>query len=187
MLCLLRVVTRVLLCAMGSASFSACRHAPARRTEGESSFRFVEPPAAPPPKAKISAGEAMPAVQTINAQPILPLTMPVYPPTALTARAGAVTIGVHLTVDAEGRVSDVRPSLMTLTMPSPFAAEFQAAAETAVAQWRFRPAEIRHLELVKDQGGDFQRVTGREKIEWTFDVEFAFRLSGDVQAGTLKE
>jgi TonB family protein len=140
----------------------------------------VELPPPPGRKAKISVGQPLPPAQVITAQPIPPLAKPIYPAVALAARADAAFVGVRITVDAEGRVSDVRQSLASLTMPSPFAAEFRAAVEAAVTQWRFRPAELVHLELVKDSGGDFMRVTGREKIDWSFDVEFAFNRTGDV-------
>jgi TonB family protein len=119
-------------------------------------------------------------MQAINAQPILPLAAPVYPPVALKARAGMATVGVRITVDPTGRVENVQPSLALVTIPAAFAAEFQAAVEEAVKQWRFRPAEFRQLELVKDPGGDFQRVVKRENVAWAFDVEFTFNVTGDV-------
>jgi hypothetical protein len=164
--------------ALVSALLSGCRHAmPVAADEGTSSYRFVDPTPPPPAKGKISISEVQPPVQVINAEPLLPLATPVYPAVALAARA---TVGVRVIVDVTGRVAETRPSLAIVSLPSPFAAEFQAAVEAAVTQWRFRPAEIRHLELVKDPGGDFQRVASREKIEWAFDVEFAFNATGDV-------
>ena len=90
------------------------------------------------------------------------------------------TVGVRIVVDPAGRVAEVRPSLAIVSMPSPFAAEFRAAVEAAVTKWRFNPAEIRHLELEHAPEGDYQRVTERERIEWAFDVEFAFNTTGDV-------
>ncbi len=171
----------VILCA--PAILSGCRHtavAPSAPDEGASSYRFLDPAPSPAKKKEASIGAPRPTMQAINAQPILPLAKPVYPPVALAAHAGMATVGVRLVVDTAGRVSEVRPSLAILSMPSPFAAEFRAAVEAAVAQWRFRPAEIRQLELVRDPGGDFNRVTSREKIEWAFDVEFTFNATGDV-------
>jgi len=160
-----------------------CRHtavAPAASGEGTSSIRFVDP--APPParKGETAIGAARPTMQAINAQPILPLAKPVYPPAALAAHAGWASVGVRLTVDETGRVSAVQPSLAVISLPTPYVAEFQAAVEAAVAQWRFRPAVLLHAEWVSDPGGDYPRVTSREKIEWTFDVEFTFNASGDV-------
>lgn len=177
----MRRIRLSLVFALVSAWLAGCRHAAvAPVSEGTSSYKFVTPPPPPPKKKEISIDGPPPATQTLNAQPILPLATPVYPPAALAAHAGAATVGVRITVDATGRVSDIRPSLVSLTLPSPFAAEFQAAVEAAVAQWRFHPGELRYLELVKDPGGDFQRVTSREKVEWTFEVSFAFNAPGDV-------
>lgn len=165
---------------------AGCRHAAvapaANASEGASSYRFIDH-SPPPAKKKVEAstsGEPPPSVQTLNAQPIMPLATPVYPAAALAARAGMATVGVRIVVDATGAVSEVRPSFAILSMPSPFAAEFREAVETAVTQWRFHPAEMRQLELVNDPGGDFKRVVKREKIAWAFDVEFAFKATGDV-------
>jgi hypothetical protein len=164
------------------ALLAGCRHATVAPAadEGTSSYKFVDPPPPPAKNGEFSIEESRPTMQAINAMPILPLAKPIYPATAFAAHAGMATVGLHLTVDATGKVSGVRPSLAILSMPSPFAAEFQAAVEAAVNQWRFRPAEIRHLERVKDPGGDFQRVASRETIEWAFDVEFTFNATGDV-------
>ena len=172
-----------LLFAIAGVMLAGCRHTAVASTsldEGTSSYRFVDPTLPPTKKGGLGVSEKLPTEQVINAQPIMPLATPIYPPTALAAHAGLATIGVRITVDAAGRVADVRPSLASVTVPSSFGTEFRAAVDAAVAQWRFRPAEIRHLELVKDVGGDFQRVTAREKTEWAFDVEFAFTAMGDV-------
>ncbi len=172
-----------------SLMLAGCHHAavaPAVPNEGTSSYRFVDPPPPPPKKAEISLGQKLLSEQIVNALPIMPLATPVYPPAALTAHAGVATVGVRITVDTTGRVSDVRASLAHLTIPSSFAEEFRAAVEAAVAQWRFRPAEIMHLETVKDAGGDFQRLASREKIEWAFDVDFTFNATGDVLTHVAK-
>jgi outer membrane biosynthesis protein TonB len=95
-------------------------------------------------------------------------------------------VAVRITVDANGRVSDVGTSLAAMSTPSPFTAEFRAAVEAAIAQWRFRPGEVRHLETVHDADGDYQRMTSRENIAGTFDVEFTFNASGVVAPAGLK-
>jgi hypothetical protein len=111
------------------------------------------------------------------------LTTPVYPAAALKAGAGEVIVGVRITVDTDGRVSDVGASPAALSTPSPFAAEFRAAVDSAVEQWRFRPGEVRHLETVHGPDGDYQRMASREKVAWAFDVEFTFNAAGVVLAG----
>jgi hypothetical protein len=168
--------------ALVGAWLAGCRHvavAPAAE-EGTSSFKFVEPPPAPAKKAAVALVQPQPADQVSHAQPIWPLAKPVYPAAALAAHAGFATVGVCITVDTEGRVSDVGPSPFCLSTPSPFAAEFRSAVEAAVAQWRFRPAEIRRFEIVKHPDGDYLHLKSREVAEWRFDVSFTFNANGDV-------
>ena len=57
-------------------------------------------------------------------------------------------MGVNLTVDACGRVTDIRPSIVTFSSPGSFAKDFRAAVETALQQWRFVPAEIQDIEPI---------------------------------------
>lgn len=161
---------------------SGCRHTAITPgpDEGASSYRFLDPAPPPAKKGEVSIGAPRPTTQAINAQPILPLAKPIYPPAALAGHAGMATVGMRITVDTTGRAENVQPSLALVTIPAAFSTEFQAAVEDAVAQWRFRPAELLHAEWVSDPGGDYPRVTSREKIEWAFDVEFAFSATGDV-------
>ncbi len=164
------------------AMLAGCKHTAVTPLveEGTSSYKFIDPAPPPAKKTEGTLSMKMPTEQTINAQPIMPLAAPFYPVSALAAHAGLATVGVRVVVGTDGRVTEVTSSLASLTMPSFFTAEFRAAVDAAVAQWHFRPAELRHLELVKNPGGDFQRVTAREKIEWAFDVEFTFNATGDV-------
>jgi outer membrane biosynthesis protein TonB len=156
------------------------------RVEGTSSIKFVQPPPPSPAKDRGVAVRAERNQEVYSADPILPLATPVYPVAALKAGAGEVIVGVRITVDADGRVSDVGTSLAALSTPSPFAAEFRAAVEVAVAQWRFRPGEVRHLETVHGPDGDYQRMTSRENVAGTFDVEFTFNATGVIAPAALK-
>ena len=166
---------------------AACRHVASSRTpEGTSSIKFVQPPSPPPAKNKGTATRMESPEEAVNAEPILPLATPVCPPAALAAHAGTAIVGVRITVGTDGRVSDVGTSLASLSTPTPFAAAFRDAVEVAVAQWRFKPGEVLHLETVHDPGGDYRRVASREKVGWTFDVEFTFTATGDVVAGRPK-
>src|SRR6185369_10500300 len=117
------------------AWLTGCRHTAVSSPpiEGTSTHKFLEPP--PPPEKKVEGTPVakLPTEQVINPSPILPLAEPIYPAAALAA---------HATIDPAGRVSDVRESLLSLSMPSAFAAEFRAAVDAAVRQWRFRPGEV---------------------------------------------
>ena len=170
------------LLALACAALAGCRHAAASPSPGEgtSTHRFLEPPPPPEKKAPGTPVAKLPTEQILNPRPILPLAEPLYPAAALVAHAGLATVAVRVTIDTNGRVSDIRESLLNLSMPSPVAAEFRAAVDAAVRQWRFRPGEMIHLELVQHPDGDFPRLKSRENVEWAFDVEFTFRAGGDV-------
>ncbi len=139
-------------------------------------------------KGEIATGPRQPVDVLVAAEPVLPLAKPVYPAAVLRRQRVPALIGVRITVDVTGRVSDVSPSLKALTMPGPFVAEFQAAVEATVAQWRFTPAEKRHL--VPGRGGpmkdDYWVVKRAEKTEAVFDVAFTFTAAGDVISGDVK-
>lgn len=162
-----------------------CQNRPPEATAtGASSFAFVERPVAPPARTVTTEPvEQKPVEEYREARPVYPLAHPVYPPRALKARAGRVTVGVRLTVDAAGRVSDVAPSMLVFSTPGPFADDFRAAAETAVRQWRFRPAEIERIEFVQTPTVSYSRVLGRQKVEAQLDVAFNFTAAGGVEMG----
>ncbi len=167
-------------------AMTGCRHAPAvSPATGASSFAFVERPAGPPPARAVTAEpvEQKPIEEYREARPVYPLANPVYPPRALKARAGRATVGVRITVDVTGRVSDVAPSMLVFSTPGPFAEDFRAAVETAVLQWRFRPAEIEKLEFVKTPTVSYNRITSTQKVETQLDVAFNFTATGGVETG----
>jgi hypothetical protein len=164
-------------------TISGCKHAPAVRADGESQFAFLETPVArTPPKAEISTGPRQPADVLVPAEPMHPLSKPVYPSAALGRQKTPVFVGVCITVDAAGNVADIGPSLRAFSSPGPFAEEFRAAVEDAVRRWRFTPAEKRHLKPGAAPPGkdDYWVVTRAEKTDYTFDLSFTFTTSGDV-------
>lgn len=119
-----------------------------------------------------------------DAQAIHPLVMPVYPVKALAARAGAAQVGVRVTVGVDGRVGNIRPSMLAVTITPPeFADKFREAVEAAVQQWKFKPARVHYLERVTEGEFTYERVTRTEVIEAEFDLAFTFTPSGKVEAG----
>lgn len=160
-----------------------CRHVAERKTEGRSTFEFVQP--APPPGMKI-AGELAVGDRSqryVPAKPIGRLAPPVYPAAALGRVTEPTIVGVRITVGVDGRVSDVASSFTHFSTSGFFATEFRAAVDAAVATWTFEPAEILQLETAGDPNGDFQRVKSREKVEAFAEVIFTFRASGKVETG----
>ncbi len=173
---------------LGIVGGSGCKHAPKSEAHGSTSFRVVDPPRPPPPQA---SGKEMvePVSRSIyrDAEAIYPLVMPVYPPAALATRAGAVTVGVRVTVDANGAVANVRPSMLAVTItPREFAEAFRGAVEVAVRQWKFAPARLLYLERRTEGEFTFDWVTSTELIEAEFDLAFTFTPSGEVEAGAAK-
>ena len=170
---------------LGILCGSGCKHAPTDDAYGSSSFRVVESPRPPPPSA--SNQEMVEPVSRANyrdAQAIHPLVMPVYPPRALAARAGAAAIGVRVTVDSSGAVTDIRPSMLAVSVTPPgFADDFRAAVEVAVRQWKFAPARVLYLERRTEGEFTHDWVTRTEMIEAEFDLAFTFTPAGKVEVG----
>ncbi|HEX2853869.1 MAG TPA: hypothetical protein VHO24_11570 [Opitutaceae bacterium] len=116
-----------------------------------------------------------------DAEPILPLVMPVYPASALRVRHTGAVVAVHVVVGSTGSVREVSPSMIGFSSAGPFEKEFRAAVEAAVWRWRFQPAEAQQTEPVAlPDGRILRKVIRREPVEATFDVAFTFTSSGDV-------
>lgn len=158
---------------------AGCRHPPGPAAAGTSAFRFVDPPPAPPSTGKSHvAPEPMQRRQYHEARPIEPLVLPVYPARALAAKVGATTVGVHVSVDEQGAITDIRSSIWVVSLPGPFSEDFRAAVDTALRQWRFQPAEAIELEHVEQDGFTYARVLKREKVPTEFDLAFDFAPEG---------
>lgn len=150
---------------------------------GQSSFRFVEGPPAKPRMTESSGTPEEPLVKDrfVDANPILPLSIPVFPKSVPITKAGLVTIGVRVNIDTNGRVTSVGPSMLTFSSPTPYANEFEAAVRTAVMTWRFEPAYRYSLRVFRTyEGGGAPKEIRREKMETYFDLSFTFTASGKV-------
>ncbi len=119
----------------------------------------------------------------VEAKPLEPLSMPLYPPKALSGKAGLVTVGVRMMIDAEGQVVDVGPSLLTFSTPSRYSEEFQNAVRTAVMRWRFRPAQRSKARPNPTGAGGPAEELHWENTETYFDLTFTFTSSGTVGSG----
>ncbi len=166
---------------------SGCRHVSERTAAGRSAFTFVESQNGAASSATVTAVEPKSGDYFTEARPIQILATPVYPPKALAAKLGMTTVGVRVTIDKSGRVSDIGPSLLAVSIPTKFDAEFQEAVRAAVTQWRFFPAQTFHADVTKDATGELQITESkRENAETYFDIAFTFTASGAVRGG-MKE
>jgi hypothetical protein len=163
---------------------TGCRHAPppAEQT-GHSSFRFVDQPVGPPPASSGEIVQPTNRSQWHEATLKEPVPIPVYPAKAIEAKAGRNTVGVRIVVDPEGRVIEIRMSMLVFSTPGPFAEDFRDAVEVAVRQWRFNPARSESFEIIHDGEATDIRVTGVENVETEFDLAFTFQPDGAVQMG----
>ncbi len=147
-----------------------------------SSFTVIEPP----PNRTVTA--ATPSLELTNgrryreAEAAGELALPVYPRAALAAKFGAATVGVKVTVDVQGRVTDVRPSMLVFSTPGPYADAFFAAVEMALRTWRFIPAAALDTETTRENGVLTERVVRIEPVEAEFDLAFKFTAKGEVRA-----
>ena len=150
---------------------------------GTSSFAVIDGPPAKPGKVTPAEPSTEPIIEEhfVEAEAIEPRVIPIYPKQALTGKAGLVTVGVRVTLDSQGHVSDVAPSLLVFSTPNRYAAEFQEAVRLAVLQWRFHPAQRYRLRVFRmEEGGGPPQEIDRENTETYFDFAFTFTASGKV-------
>jgi outer membrane biosynthesis protein TonB len=169
---------------------SSCRHVPAEAVgAGSSSFRVVEARRAPADPTVIVGDVGEPSVRPRYYQDYRPAAPrrnqppPVYPARALKAKAGAATVGVRVTVDVSGKVTDIGPSLLVFSAPGPYADDFLEAVKATVGRWQFNPAEILHMEHVETPQVFYDRIARREPVEAQLDLAFTFTATGGVLAG----
>jgi hypothetical protein len=170
------MTTRVM--ALGVVMLTGCRHEVAptvSRTAGVGRYEFVAPPpAADDGKLQLATKELLTKDEFVPPRALGVLEEPGYPAAALAARVGPVSLGLRLVVDETGKVSDISSSGLIFSLPAPLEGEFRAAIETAVRQWRFRPAEVRHFTTVTNNAGTYRSLAGTETTEWALHVMFRF-------------
>jgi TonB family protein len=163
---------------------AACHHASEPTATGRSSFAFVDASNAAASSATATAVEPKSGDYFTEARSTQILATAIYPAKALAAKLGMTTVGVRVTIDKNGRVSDIGPSLLAVSIPTKFDADFQEAVRAAVVQWRFFPAQTFHVDVTRDATGELQiSETKRENAETYFDLAFTFTASGAVLGG----
>lgn len=172
---------RLNLCAVLAVALAAgCRHAPV----GTAAFSFAEPGHDPAPAIDASAYTITKGTSVfVQARPIPPLAVPVYPPAALAAHAGTVIVHVTVTVGTDGLVSDISPNRMAVDVPSRFDRDFQEAIRAALVQWRFEPAQVARLDPGPRGGAPI--VVDSEDVEGRLGIAFTFASSGRATSSAL--
>ncbi len=165
--------------------FAGCKHAPApAEGTGHSSFAFVDPTVRPPPASSAEKVEPSNRSQWIEATPKYPVAMPIYPKQALKGKAGRSTVGVHILIDTNGHVAEIRPSMLVFNTPGPFADDFRESVELALRQWQFTPARAEYYDIIHEGDTTYTKVTHTETVETEFDLSFTFTEDGKVEQGT---
>ena len=140
---------------------------------GRTAFTFMADPSVSPPKVSDHQ-------ELVAPDPIGRLVPAIYPAGALAADAAPASVGLRIVIGDDGFVADVRDSPLAPSTASPFAAEFRAAAETAVRRWRFTPGEIVQYEDGADVDGDGQpdskSIERSDRIRVFYDVRFDFEI-----------
>ena len=156
------------------AGLAGCRST----AKGHSSFEIVHPPAGFGLQSRSKPETSASRIEFVEPLALGALTLPVYPASALAARAGERIVYLTFTIDESGNVRDAHPTIDRLHLPDRFAEEFLSATISAVEQWKFRPGHRVYWE--KDAAGE-DRYVRAEKIERTIDVKFTFETSGKVR------
>lgn len=178
---------RVTLLAVALLGGVGCQHVERTTLKPEkTAFQFYGVGETVRPEKEAEAGEVeglRVGVILIRARPIEPLATPEYPDIPAAERSRWVTVGVRLDIDRDGMVTDTSPSVICLTTPHPRLAAFREAIEAVGAQWRFIPAEERHMEKVTAKDGTvFWRASRVEQVTTSADISFTFTASGDVRS-----
>jgi len=144
-------------------------------TRGKVGFEFIADPSVTPPK--VTDHQEIVAPDAIGK-----LVGPVYPSAALAARADPASVVLRIVIGADGHVSDVQDSPLMRSTPSPFAADFRAAADMAVRRWRFTSGRIDQYEDGPDLDGDgapdSTHLARSDNIRVFYDVRFDFEIVG---------
>lgn len=173
-------------------ALSGCSHSPgtakmpafgAVEGSGISSVKFVdrESPEGPTSLSKIKITTGTTGI--VQAVPIEPLALPIYPADALAAHLNTIIKTVRINIGKDGRVSSVGSSVIGFSIPTKFDSEFDRAIEAAALKWEFNPAWSVPLE----PGKDGTPIVGDPvPTESSLDAVFTFSNSGMVTSSVRK-
>ena len=180
----MRAASPRLLAAASIIGLLGCTHAPPRPPipetpspgRGQVGFEFIADPKTAPPKVADHQKLVAPS-------PIGKLVVPGYPPAPYAAHAAPASVVLRIVIGTDGHVLDVQDSPLMSSTPSPFAADFRAAAETAVRRWRFTSGRIDQYEDGPDLDGDgvpdSTYLARSDNVRVYYDVRFDFEIVGD--------
>lgn len=154
------------------ALFSGCQSV----RNGRSSFEVVDQPALVTPAAKASVATEISdsEVEYIRPSARRPLTTPVYPENALRASAGRCIVYVTISLDENGRVTDVVRNWRSFSTATPYIEDFIRAIREAAATWDIDPARCVYYRRSPSGERSYLRT---EAIAENFDMKFSFEES----------
>jgi hypothetical protein len=159
-----------------SLAFTGCS---VRPRSGRASMQILEPigSVSPAPKAHGKVEASAEEVVYIPAQALKPLAPPAYPANALVAGTENCTLYVTVTIDGDGRVSDISRSWRGLSSPTPLYEEFFRSIVDVSRQWVLQGARQVYYTRSADGERLYQRT---EKVSESFDMKFTFESTGAV-------
>ena len=141
------------------------------------SYKFVALPSAAgtgnSDKFEVKRGDTV----FVDAKPIEPLALPVYPTDLPKPSDDSVTIVIRIIVGPDGTVEDIRRSMADFSPPTPFSRACFESAKHAVAQWKFEPALVA---VVAPQTNGRPLILSSTPTDRPFEIAFRFSSSGQV-------
>ena len=132
----------------------------------------------PPPSSGNAVEDSSVRIDYIPAHARKPLAQPLYPGSALKARAGEHIVYATFTVDESGHISDIRPSWNRITLRSEFSDLFFQAVSDAIATWDLEPAHQVYWQRVPNEDDRYLRT---EAVAETIEMKFTFETSGTIK------
>ena len=144
------------------------------RTQGTSRFEVLGMPEARA-VAGAEGGDVQPGTEEIDyipAQPLRPLEKPAYPESALRTGADDFVLTVVITIDGDGRVTDVERSWKNgVSFTDAHGEAFLAAVRDAVSRWSLQGA--RQVYYRRSASGEREYLR-TEKVQERVEMRFTF-------------
>jgi hypothetical protein len=144
-----------------------------RISQGSSRSEVLPPTEPPqdPAKSAVKLSLSKDRIDYIHARAEEPVPTPEYPARALAANAGDYSLYVTLTVNPDGSISDIHPTLGQIQMPSPYFDDFLVSAQAALIHWKVSAPRLVYWKRMPDGEMRYLRT---ETDSTTIDLKISF-------------